>query len=350
MHQTLLTIRLFFFILCIVGGWVVTFAIPEWESYRWTATFIGGCLGALVILTDILLKGFSLRGLSALTFGLFIGWAIAQFISASPLFDAPFEDWDETSTLLARNMYLIRLALFIVLMYLGAVIALRGKDEFNLVIPYVRFVPHGVDAPIAIVDTSALIDGRLAAICESRFMGHALVIPQFVIDELQAIADSPHPDRQARGRRGIDCLNRLRAIPDLDLRISESTVDHREKVDAKLVFLAESMKAKLLTTDYNLAKVAEFHNITWLNLNTLAKALSPELLVGDSLTVQLVKPGKDGRQAIGYLSDGSMVVVGDAKHRIGDTVEVTIDSIIPSTGGKMIFASLISPTAIVNPA
>lgn len=339
MNATLRIIRLFFLLLCLLGGWLISFAVPEWDDYRWLAVFVSGGIGALVILVDILMKGFSLRGLSALTFGLFMGWACAQLIITSPFFDIPFDQNDALSVILTQNLYLARLALYVILMYLGAVIALRGKDEFNLVIPYVRFVPHGVEVPVAIVDTSALIDGRLVGICQSRFMNYALVVPRFVIDELQNIADSKDPLRQARGRKGIESLNSLREMAHVDLRINESTVEDRQKVDAKLVFLAQSLKAKLLTTDYNLARIAEFHQVPWLNLNALAKALNPELMPGDSLSIKLTKPGKDPGQAVGYLPDGSMVVVSEARRDIGHTIEVAVDSIIPSAGGKMIFAS-----------
>jgi uncharacterized protein YacL len=338
MKHTLRVIRLFFILLCIVGGWLISYSVPEWDEYRWVAVFIGTAIGALVILVDILIKGFSLRGLSAITFGLFVGWICAHLIATSPLFDFPYEGWDDASLVLTQNKYLVRLTLYVILMYLGAVIALRGKDEFNLVIPYVRFVPHGVEVPLVVVDTSALIDGRLAGICRSRFMGYSLIVPRFVIDELQTIADSRDSLRQARGRKGIETLNQLREMPYIDLRINESDVSNRQKVDAKLIFLAQSLKAKLLTTDYNLAQIAEFHNVEWLNLNILAKAMNPELMIGDALTIKLTKPGKDHGQAVGYLSDGSMVVVSDAMANIGQEVEVTIDSIIPSAGGKMIFA------------
>ncbi len=344
MNKTISALRIFFFVLCLVGAWLVTYSVPEWDDFRFRALFIGGAMGALVILVDVLLKGFSLRGLSALTFGLFVGWACAHMLATSPLFEFPFDQKDELGIILTQNLYLIRLGLFVVLMYLGAVIALRGKDEFNLVIPYVRFVPHNVDVPLVVVDTSALIDGRLAGICESRFLGYGIVVPRFVLDELQAIADSPDPDRQARGRKGIETLNRIRAMEHVDLRINESSVGTRQKVDAKLVFLAQSLKAKLLTTDYNLAQMAEFHNIEWLNLNALAKALNPEVMVGDTLSVKLVKPGKDPGQAVGFLPDGSMVVVADARSHLNQTVTVVIDSVIPSAGGKMLFARKSGPT------
>ena len=340
MNSTLRVIRLFFFLLCLAGAWLISYTVPEWDEYRWLAVFIGAAIGALVVLVDIMLKGFSLRGLSALTFGLFVGWACAHLIATSPFFDFPFDSKDEGGLILAQNVYLVRLSLYVILMYLGAVIALRGKDEFNLVIPYVRFVPHGVDVPLVVVDTSALIDGRLAGICESRFLGYGIVVPRFVIDELQKIADSKDPSRQARGRKGIETLNRLREMKHVDLRINESTVRVRQSVDSKLIYLAQSLKAKLLTTDFNLSQIAEFHNIEWLNLNALAKAMNPDVMVGDTLSIQLTKRGKDEGQAVGYLTDGSMVVVANAKSSIGRTVTVSVESIIPSAGGKMIFANL----------
>ena len=328
MNKTLLPIRLVFVAICAAAGWLVCYASPDWDVFRWRGVFIGCSLGVLVVLTDMLLKGFSLRALSAVTFGLAVGSLIALFISSSPL----FEKADE------QNKFLARLALFLVITYLATVIALRGKDEFNLVIPYVRFVPHDVDVPLVVVDTSVLIDGRISKVCEAGFLSAALVIPRFVLNELRVVADSADPHKQARGRRGLEVLNELRKIKNLDIRIPESEVTKREDVDAKLVFLAQSMRAKLLTTDYNLAKMAEFHGVPWLNLNSLAKSLRPELMLGERLEVDLVKQGKEDGQAIGYIEDGSMVVVNGARTLIGRRVQAEIISVLPTAGGKMIFA------------
>jgi uncharacterized protein YacL len=331
MNKTLLPIRLVFMALCAAGGWLVCYTIQEWDDYRLRATIIGLLMGVLVVLVDIMLKGFSLRGLSAITFGLAVGAVVAFFISSSPLFE--YGD--------PQAVYLFRLALFLVCSYLGTVIALRGKDEFNLVIPYVRFVPHDVDVPLVVVDTSALIDGRVAKVCEAGFINAALVIPRFVLTELQHVADSSDPLRQARGRRGLEVLNDLRRIKNLDLRIHESEVSKRQDVDAKLVFLAQSMRAKLLTTDYNLAKMAEFHGVPWLNLNHLAAALRQELSVGDSIEISLVKLGKEEGQAVGFFEDGSMVVVNAARSYVGRRVTAEITSVLPSAGGKMVFARFV---------
>ncbi|MBK9989364.1 MAG: twitching motility protein PilT [Verrucomicrobia bacterium] len=331
MNKTLLPIRLTFIALCAVAGWLVCLTNPQWDHLQFIATFIGFLIGILVVLTDVLLKGFSLRGLSAISIGLGLGLLIAYMVHVSPL----VEQGDP------QLLFLVKLGLFLVIPYLCVVIALRGKDEFNLIIPYVRFVPHEVDVPLVVVDTSALIDGRVARVCESGFLSAALVIPRFVLDELHAVADSSDTHKQARGRRGIQTLNELRKIKNIDIRTPESDVAKKQDIDAKLVFLAQSMKAKLLTTDYNLAKMAEFHGVTWLNLNVLAKSLRPELILGERLEVELVKPGKDEGQAVGFIEDGSMVVVNNARTMIGRHVHVEIASVLPSAGGKMIFARLV---------
>ncbi|RME67502.1 MAG: twitching motility protein PilT [Verrucomicrobia bacterium] len=330
MSRTLLIIRIVFVAVCAFAGWLVCLTIREWDPYQFLAALIGLCLGLLTVLVDVLLRGFSLRGLSAVTFGIAVGSLIAWMVGASPLLE--YGD--------PQIIFLVRLALFIILSYLGTVIALRGRDEFQLVIPYVKFVPHEVDVPLVVVDTSALIDGRIVPICESRFLSAGLVIPQFVVRELQTIADSADPRRQARGRKGLETLNALRRLEHVDLRVVESEVGQGATPEDKLIFLAQTMKAKLLTTDYALAQRAEFQGVPWLNINTLARALRPELQTGERFSVELVKPGREPRQAVGYLADGSMVVVEEADRRIGESVEVEITGILPSAGGKMYFARL----------
>jgi uncharacterized protein YacL len=185
-----------------------------------------------------------------------------------------------------------------------------------------------------------LIDGRIARVCETGFLSVALVIPRFVLKELQAVADSPDPIKQARGRRGLEVLAELRQLKNLDIRIPESEVSKSDEVGAKLVFLANSMKAKLLTTDYNLAKMAEFQGVPWLNLNQLAKSLQPEFMLGEQVEVELVKQGKEEGQAVGFLPDGSMVVVTGGRAHLGRRVTAEIVSVIPSAGGKMVFARM----------
>ncbi len=331
MNKTLLAIRIFFIALCAVASWLVCYTVEEWDHRRGLAIAIGLMIGTLVVLVDLMLKGFSLRGLSALTFGLGVGSLIAWLLATSPLLKLGDP----------QIIFLVQLALFVICTYLGSVIALRGKDEFNLVIPYVRFVPHEVDVPLVVVDTSALIDGRIAKICETQFLGAGLIIPSFVLTELQGIAESPDPLKQARGRRGLQVLNELRAIKNIDIRIHQSDIARRQDIEAKLVFIAQSMRAKLLTTDINLAKMAQFQGVSWLNIHALESALRPELVIGESIAIDLIKVGKEDGQALGYLPDGSMVVVNNARPLIGKRVTAEIIGVLPSGGGKMVFANLL---------
>ncbi|WP_438482474.1 PIN/TRAM domain-containing protein [Oleiharenicola lentus] len=331
MNKTLLIIRVCFILLCMVASWLLCFTVKEWDAHLGLAVFIGFSIGVLVVLVDLFLKGFSLRGLTAVSFGLGMGSLIAWLLSTSPL----LKQGDP------QIIFLVQMTLFLVCTYLGTVIALRGKDEFNLVIPYVRFVPHEVDVPLVVVDTSALIDGRIAKVCETQFLGAALIIPSFILAELQSIADSQDPVKQARGRRGLQVLNDLRAIKRIDIRIHQSDVARRQDIEAKLVFLAQSMHAKLLTTDTNLAKMAQFQGVPWLNLHALEVALRPTLVIGESLSLDLVKIGKEEGQALGYLPDGSMVVVNNGRLFIGKRVTAEIIGVLPSGGGKMIFANLL---------
>jgi len=335
MNKTLLVVRFVFISLCVTASWLVCYTIEEWDHKRGLAMAVGFLIGVLVVLVDVLLKGFSLRGLTALTFGLFIGTLISWMIGVSPLLNK-----GDPSII-----YLVQLSLFVICSYLGTVIALRGKDDFNLVIPYVRFVPHEVDVPLVVVDTSALIDGRIAKVCESRFLSSALIIPSFVLTELQNIADSPDPVKQARGRRGLQVLNELRSLKHLDIRIHQSEVSRRQDIEAKLVFLAQSMRAKLLTTDANLASMAKFQGVEWLNLHALENALRPELVIGESIAVDLLKPGKEEGQALGYLPDGSMVIVNNARAFVGKRVTAEIIGVLPSGSGKMVFTNLLGESA-----
>ena len=313
-----------------MGSWLVCFTVKEWDQFQLLAIGIGCMLGSLVILVDVFLKGFSLRGLTALSFGLGMGAIIAFLIDISPL----FEHGDPAV------LFLVRLALYVIFMYLGTVVALRGKDEFNVVIPYIRFSPESVDSSLILVDTSALIDGRLVKLCETKFITNGFVIPQFVLDELQRVADSSDKQRKEKGRQGLDYLNQLHALPFLDIKIHDSEVTQRTAVDAKLVFLAKTLKAKLLTLDYNLAQLAEFQGVTWLNLNELYQSLAPQVNVGDVAFIELVKSGKDEGQAVGYLPDGSMMVVNNGRKHVGTNVSVKVISILPSAGGKMVFAEI----------
>ncbi|MGF1530722.1 MAG: PIN/TRAM domain-containing protein [Puniceicoccaceae bacterium] len=332
-NPTINAIRGFFLFFCLLGGFLISFSEPGWN--RGLVVTSALLIGVLVVLIDIYLEGFSLRGLTALTFGIGLGTLVAILIDLSPLFDPLNQDEK-----LSGSVYLVRLTLFVILMYLGAVIALRGRDEFNLIIPYVKFVPETVESGLVIVDSSALIDGRILAVCESGWLNDRLVIPRFVLREIQSIADSPDPHHKNTGRIGLQTLNKLRELPSVELIIHDSDNPLETAVDAKLIFVARTLRGRLLTTDYNLARRAEVEGVPWLNLNALARALNPPIRIGLAVEVELVKLGKDPHQGVGYLPDGSMVVVNQAHDLLGETVQAEVVSIIPTSGGRMIFAEI----------
>ncbi len=191
-----------------------------------------------------------------------------------------------------------------------------------------------------ILDTSVIIDGRIADICEAGFLDGPLVVPQFVLHELQQIADSSDSLKRNRGRRGLDILKKIQQSPDLDIRIVENDFPKVREVDSKLVLLAKESGGKVMTNDFNLNKVAELQGVTVLNINELANAVKPVVLPGEVMNVHVLKEGKEFGQGVGYLDDGTMVVVDQARDHIGDKVSVSVTSVLQTTAGRMIFTKL----------
>ncbi len=225
--------------------------------------------------------------------------------------------------------------------YLGAVMALRGKDEFNLIIPYVRFKRQDLKDGVVLLDTSAIIDGRIGDIFKTGFLGGRMVVPRFVLHELQRLADSDDDTKRSRGRRGLELLKAMQKDTAADVRVHEDDLNGNEAVDLKLVKLAKLMEARIATTDFNLSRMASLQGIEMLNINDLVNAAKPMVFAGEQLEIKLLKEGKDAHQAIGYLEDGTMVVVIDGKNHIGQTVHVTITSALQTQAGRMIFAKLV---------
>jgi uncharacterized protein YacL len=191
-----------------------------------------------------------------------------------------------------------------------------------------------------ILDTSAIIDGRIADICETGFIEGAFIIPQFVLYEIQHIADLQDPVRKTRGRRGLEILHRLQKQNRVKVKIVDVDFPRLKDVDSKLIALAKSLQGKIITNDYNLNKVAELQGISVLNMNELAAALKPAILPGEQFSVKIVKEGKEYGQGIGYLDDGTMVVVDEARKLLGKTADVVVTSLLQTTSGRMIFAKL----------
>ncbi len=339
--MTLTVLRIVFLFLCGLGGWSISQLHEKWSQYPLLGLAVGVTGGLFVVWIDKLLKGFSLRGLSAATFGLFVGWLISYFIGNSVLF----------SFIEPQPKLIAQIIGYVVTTYLATVIALRGKDEFNLVIPYVKFRREEKPERLVLLDTNVIIDGRVQDVCLTGFLDAVLVIPQFVLAELQYIADAADDVRAARGRRGLEVLKALQQNARVEVKFHENEVPDVKEVDGKLVKLAKMLPAEILTNDFNLNRIAELQHVRVLNLNELAKALRPALLPGEPLTVRLVKEGREPDQAVTYLDDGTMIVVQHARRQIGQEVEVVIDSVLQTAAGRMAFANLASaPSASTHPA
>jgi len=334
--MSLWTIRTFFLLLCTAAGYAVSQYRPEVINGGVYGLGIGLSLGAILIGVDYFLKGFSLRAFSAATFGLMLGTIVAWLIDRTQLFIYAEE----------KTRWLIRLGLFLGFGYIGMILAMRSnKEDFSLLIPYIRFRTTKLPQNMLVLDTSVIIDGRIADLIEGRFLEGVLVVPKFVLNELQFIADSADPTRRARGRRGLDVLNRLRQNPRTEVRIHEMDFPEEQEVDSKLLKLTGALEGKLFTNDYNLGKIAELQSIPHVNLNDLAAALKPAVLPGDLMSLRIVREGRDKGQGVGYLADGTMVVVGNAHSLIGQQVQIQVQSLLQTGAGVMIFADLKQSTA-----
>jgi uncharacterized protein YacL len=334
--MTLWVVRILFLSLCTTAGYAIGQVRPEWVNYEWAGMIIGFGFGWLMIAIDEMLKGFSLRAFSAITFGLLLGTLVAWLIDGSGLFVNAEE----------KTRWLIRLGLFLSFSYIGIILAMRSnKEDFSLIIPYVRFRQQSQPDNLILLDTSVIIDGRIADLIESRLFEGLIVVPRFVLKELQQIADSADPIKRARGRRGLEMLNRIQRNTNIEVRIHEADYPGEEDVDSKLVHLARTLNARLFTNDYNLAKVAELLKVSYVNLHEVAKNLKIVLLPGEMLRLKIVREGKDKGQGVGYMPDGTMVVVNNGQSHIGQQVEVEVQSLLQTGAGIIIFAEIKTPAA-----
>ena len=334
---SLWVIRVTFLILCTMAGYAVSQKFPlvihGWEY----GLVMGFGLGGFVIALDEMLKGFSLRAFSSVTFGLLLGTFIAWLLDASQLFDGTSES----------TRWIIRLGLFLSFGYIGIVLALRSnKEDFSLIIPYVRFASQSKPENPLVLDTSAIIDGRIVDLIEEGVVEGLVVVPRFVLKELQAIADSADAVRRARGRRGLDMLNRIQQNTSVEMKIHESDFPDALEVDGKLVQLTKALGGKLFTTDFNLTKVAELQSVSCVNVAEVVAKLKPVILPGEVLHLRIAREGKDKGQGVAYLNDGTMVVINHAQHLIGQTAYCQVTSLLQTGAGVIIFADVKQPDTI----
>ncbi len=309
-------------------------------DFWWFPLVVALVLGITAITLDALTPRKKLQGMSSIIFGLITGLLVT--VAMSWIIDLLLESRGtvfEPGTANARVLIAIKSAFAITLCYLGVTVVYTTQDEFRLVIPYIEFSKQMRGVRPLILDTSVIIDGRFNDICATGFITAPSVVPRFVIHELQALADSSDKLKRNRGRRGLDMIRKMQNNPHLDLNISDEEVPGAG-VDQMLLSLAQQHQAHLLTTDFNLNKVASIHGVKVLNINDLANSLKPVAIPGQVMQIVVAKRGEGNTQGVGYLEDGTMVVIENAMNAIGKNITCTVTSSIQTSAGRMIFANL----------
>ena len=344
----LLVARLLFLVL-LVTVTVLTIASAKGElPEEFDLTTVAGlflasmAVGVIVLVVDAMTPNKRLTSVVGVYLGICVGLIGALAIGA--LIDVVAEAWDikqpgQPPTRMEIYLGLGKVIIAIVLCYLAVSVVLTTKDDFRLVIPYVEFAKQVRGVRPLLVDSSVLIDGRIEALARTGFLVAPLVVPQFVVDELQMLADSSDKLKRGRGRRGLTMVSNLQEIPAIDLSIDTTEVEGRS-VDHMLLQMAGDQKMRILTTDYNLNKVAQIKGVGVLNLNELANAIKPQVIPGEPLTIEIVKRGESAQQGVGYLADGTMVVVEEAADRIGAEVALIVTNSLQTSAGRMIFGRL----------
>jgi len=309
----------------------------EAGSYNFVAVMVSGLgMGIFVFLLDVLTPKRNLGAVAGVFFALLVGLLISLVLAAvvDMVKDSYKIDMIEATTRAVKWM------IGICVCYLTISVVMRTKDDVRFVIPYVEFAKQTKGARPLVLDTSAIIDGRIADLCQSRLFDAPLVVPRFVLNELQLISDSADKLKRQRGRRGLDILNAIQSDSSIDVEIDDSVVEEVEAVkgvDQKLVMFCKAFNARLATTDYNLTKVAQVREVDVVNINDLANSLKVVALPGEKMQVKIIKPGEESDQGIGYLDDGTMIVVEGGRNKIGRDILISITSSLQTSAGKMIF-------------
>lgn len=329
-------VRALFFAFSVFIGIAIALGL---QQEAWLGAVSGAVFMGLLMILDAVLAHFTLRDFSHATLGLAIGLFCAWLLTRIGVFQlAYFQNHPDGGAL--QNI--VEVCIYGTLAFFGVTFALRSdRDQFAFLIPYVRFRRDGSEGEPMLLDTNVIIDGRLPGVLATGFLSGAVVVPRFVLDELQRLSDSAESSKELRGKRGLAMMEKLRSSAEMNVSIHEGSAGaENAPVDVQLVTLARELNARLLTNDDNLVKVARLRGITVLSFHELAAALHPELSVGDELRLPLTKLGKDKNQAVGYLPDGTMIVVNNASAQIGQTVEVVVSGTLPTSAGRLIFAEI----------
>jgi uncharacterized protein YacL len=324
--------RAIFVLLSALAGMALFVRADGANAMYWLYGFgIGAATGGLIVAGEFALKNLSFGIIVGATAGLAAGLLLTGLVEwvGGEIFDV--------QTFLFHIGGLVFLLGF---PYLGLVLSASfGKEHFPSR-EQKFFKAAGSAVCSKVLDTSVIIDGRVADLCETGFLEGTFLVPHFILDELQHIADSSDSLKRARGRRGLDILNKIQKLPGVDVRIIDEDIPQVKEVDAKLVVMAKKMDAKIVTNDLNLNKVAELQGVRVLNINELCNALRPVVLPGEAIRVFVLKEGKEAGQGVAYLDDGTMIVVDNARRYIGKNVDVVVTSVLQTTAGRMIFTRL----------
>lgn len=336
-----------------------TFSLEKSESGRsiWAglrAMFIVIAVGGLVLFTDLWERNKQITTLSALYFGLLLGLLLGWLFSMA--LERFMTTWGGgeagESTLVVGRMFVT-----VVCCYITISTLLQTKDEFRFIIPYVEFAKQTKGNKPLVLDTSVIIDGRIADLCDTRLVDSKLIVTRFVLQELQSIADSGDKLKRNRGRRGLDILKKLQTNNKIELLMHDGNVaelrelSDKVRVDERLVLFAKAVEGRVVTNDYNLNKIAQLQGVDVINLNEVANSLKTVALPGEILNIKIVKPGDQPGQGIGYLEDGTMVVVEQGRSSLGLDVPITVTSVLQTPAGRMIFGRIepTKPTGTVPP-
>src|SRR5579872_3664634 len=304
------------------------------EPHRFLAFVILFLLTQSVIFVDILIPRKRIEVISAVYFGLLIGFLLS-YLTNQALQPVMTPQWHGVALLMLNLIF----------PYLAVTMLMQTKDKFRFIIPYIEFAKEVRGGRPCVLDTSSIIDGRIADVIETKIIDSPLVVPSFVLQELQDIADSNDKLRRNRGRRGLDVLSRLQSNPHIEVKLHEVMQDEGKglSVDQRLVELAKKLGGCVVTNDFNLNKVASVQGVDVINLNDLANSLKPRYLPGERLSIKIIKPGEGAGQGVGYLDDGTMVVCEDGGSMIGKEADVVVKSVLQSSAGRMIFGRLPTP-------
>jgi uncharacterized protein YacL len=317
-------LRITIFLLFILSGYI----FGDQYNYGIQGSLIGGLLGVIAISTEMLFKKIE------------IGTIIGGFIGISGGLLLAYLLMFPLQPLLGKDTQVIFYGVIAVFGYGGLLLGLEKGKGISLDGIIRLFRGQGMEENLKILDTSVIIDGRIADICETGFIDGVFILPQFILQELQHVADAVDPLKRARGRRGLDILHKVQKMANITVKIVDDDFPKIKEVDAKLVALAKRLGAKVITNDFNLNKVAELQGVSVLNINELANSVKPVVLPGETMRVFILKEGKEYNQGVAYLDDGTMVVVENARRLIGKNAEVNVTSVLQTTAGRMIFSKL----------